>query len=299
MIGCEQVKARLWLYYYDELSFEETEAVEAHLNGCESCRSAAELEREAQALVEAASQAEPSSALLADCRRGLRTVLASERASVEPWWRRLAAGPLRNWSVPVGALAMLTLGFTGGRALTGRSVERAASQPVVATRVRDLQPQPGGEVRIVLEEVRQRQVRGSATDDNIRELLLAASRQSEDAGVRVESMDLLRMQSATDSVRQALMDRLEKDENPGVRLKALEGLRSHAADPDVQLALSRVLLRDDNPGIRTQAIDLLVSHRSKTMVGVLQEISDRESNDYVREQTRRALRAMGASVETF
>jgi hypothetical protein len=84
-----------------------------------------------------------------------------------------------------------------------------------------------------------------------------------------------------------------------VRIKALDGLRQHSSDPEVQRALSQVLLRDDNPGLRAQAIDLLVEHRRKDMVGVLQQLMQREDNDYVRLRTQRVLAEMNASVDAF
>jgi hypothetical protein len=60
-----------------------------------------------------------------------------------------------------------------------------------------------------------------------------------------------------------------------------------------------VLLTDDNPGLRAQAIDLLVQHKQDSMVGLFQELVQRDSSNYVRLRSRRALEDLNASVGTF
>jgi hypothetical protein len=83
-------------------------------------------------------------------------------------------------------------------------------------------------------------------------------------------------------------------------LKALDGLKQFAEDPDTRQALTQVLLKDDNPGVRTQVIDLLVQQRhSDAMVGVLQELMEKEDNGYIRMRCQKVLQDMNASVETY
>src|SRR5258707_807243 len=97
----------------------------------------------------------------------------------------------------------------------------------------------------------------------------------------------------------ALINAIGQDTNPGVRLKALEGLKPLAGDPEVRKALSRVLLSDDNAAVRMQVVDLLVAHRDDYMVGLLQGLVQKESNDSVRLKLEKALKDMNASVGTF
>ena len=169
----------------------------------------------------------------------------------------------------------------------------------LASRVRYVEPQPSGQVQIVIDETRQRVLSGDMQDEDIRRLLLAAARESADPGLRVEMMDLLKSQPQTDDVRRALLHALQHDPNSGVRLKALEALRSSAPDSEMRRVLSHVLLTDDNPGIRTQAVDLLVQNREPSLAGVLQELMTREDNNYVRLKCQKVLHEMNASVETF
>jgi hypothetical protein len=89
------------------------------------------------------------------------------------------------------------------------------------------------------------------------------------------------------------------DENPGVRMKALEGLSPYSANAQVRNAMSQALLYDSHAGIRTQAIDILNQTQQEDMVGVFQELVQREDNDYIRQRSQNALRAMRASLGTF
>jgi len=299
---------QLPLMLYGELSFDEEEAVQQHLDFCGSC--AAELGRLRKLHHELnALEPEVPAQLLQDSRRNLRVTLSGVHDAAafrkqSGWWRRLVS-PLQGWGrgwQMAGALALLVAGVLGGRGFptsvhAGR-LSLAPSEPV-ASRVRFVQPEGSGRVQIVLEEVRQRVLEGGVNDDSIRGILLSAAREANDPGVRVETMDLLKDQSESTEVRTALLAALQHDTNPGVRLKALEALKATAGAADTRRVLTHVLLTDQNPGIRTQAIDLLVQQQEPEMVGLLQELVSREDNDYVRLKCQKALREMNASIETF
>ena len=61
----------------------------------------------------------------------------------------------------------------------------------------------------------------------------------------------------------------------------------------------QVLMTDENPEVRKQVIDLLVAHRDDSMVGMLQNLMQREDNSYVRLKCEKALKEMNASIGTF
>ena len=209
------------------------------------------------------------------------------------------------WLRPVGAVAMLAIGFFGARIVPTPPMFSpganliSSEQPIVATRVRLVNPDQSGGVKLLLEETRQREMSGELADSEIRRLLLTAASDPADPGLRVESIDLLKAHSSDDEVRRALLNALRGDPNSGVRLKAIEGLRAFARDPETRRVLAAVLLNDDNPGVRTQAIDLLVQSKEPDVAGVLQELVRREDNNYVRSRSQRALNEMKASVGTF
>jgi HEAT repeat protein len=154
-------------------------------------------------------------------------------------------------------------------------------------------------VQIVLDETHQRVLSGSVDDTAIQRLLLTAAKDPSDAGLRVESVDLLKNNSQSAEIRKALVYSLEHDPNAGVRLKALDGLKQFAQDPDTRQALTQVLLKDDNPGVRTQVIDLLVQRHTDAMVGVLQELMEKEDNSYIRMRCQKVLQEMNASAEMY
>ena len=288
---CESAREELALFLYGELSFDQEERLEQHLEGCPECR--AELERERRLQAAGRSQElEVDPELLKNCRRDLHFRGRGARpgeARARDWWSWL------RWRVlgPAGALALVAAGFFGARiGMTG------GGAPVVS-RIRYIQPDAGGRVQIVVEESRQRVVEGRLDDAGIRRLLLTAAKDPDDPGLRVETMDLLKGQSGSSEVRAALLTALEHDPNSGVRLKALEGLKTFAGAPESRKALLEVLRGDENPGVRTQAIDLLMQHRDDSLVEPLQQLLRKEDNRYIRSRCQNALREMRASVETF
>lgn len=304
---CEQAKDYLVLAAYGELSFEEEEALESHVAECAECRAERARQEKVDFLLEA-GEAEIPAGLLARSRREFSAGLEAERKlERRPWhdfWRRWVVHP-PMWLRPVGALAMLAAGFFGARMAPTTPVLGPVAglvsdaSPVLSTRVRLVNPDESGRVKLLLEETRQRELSGELDDSEIRRLVLAAAADPGDPGLRVESIDLLKSHTSNDEVRKALLNALQGDPNSGVRLKAIEGLRAYGRDPETRRVLAAVLLNDDNPGVRTQAIDLLVQSKEPDVAGVLQELLRREDNNYVRARSRRALSEMKASVGTF
>jgi len=263
--------------------------------------------------------------LLEDCRSDLMAAVrggASRRSEAPPkgaWrlfldavaasWNGVVFGAAPaaaiRWRQPVGAVALLALGFFAARLIHtappaepyGLASLASAGDDVYST-VRAVQPDSTGGVSISLDETRRRVVKGSMNDSNIQRLLLAAAHEDNPA-VRVESVDLLRSQSGSTEVRDALLNVLAQDTNAGVRLKALDGLRPLAGDSEVRQTLRRVLATDDNVAVRMLSIDLLVAHRDDNMVGMMQGLVQKENNHSVRLKLEKALRDMNASPGTF
>jgi hypothetical protein len=305
---CEEARNTLSMFLYGELSFEEEERLETHLDECTACRIALEREKSLFKSLDAA-ELPPSRDLLENCRGELRSRLAHVEREEGSFWDKLRQGFTIHfhfapgWAQPVGLAAMLVLGFFAARLTPGSfpGLGRQASviADPVSSRVRYVEPVGSGKVQIVLDETRQRVLSGSLEDQSIQRLLVAAAKDPSDAGLRVESVDLLKSQPQSAEVRSALLYAVQHDSNAGVRLKALDGLKDFANDPETRRTLTQVLLKDDNPGVRTQVIDLLIQRHSNAMVGVLQELMMKEDNDYIRMRCQKALHEMNASVETY
>lgn len=290
------------MYGYGEISAEAEERMEAHFEECSSCRE--ELAKY-RAFVDVLDEREDATApgLLTTCRADLRRQLAAETRQRGGWsWFDLRSFSTFHipFRIPVGAMALLAIGWFGARYTPAKfgGMQAGLVQPMFSN-VQSVEPDDSGNVRIAVDEVHRRVVSGSLDDPGIRELLLNAAREESNPGVRVESIGVLKDSVDLQVVRQALIDAVSHDPNPGVRLKALEGLKQYAGDTTVRKALANVLLRDDNAGVRVQAIDVLTAHSDDSIVGVLQDVMQKEDDSYIRSRARNLLEAMKASVGTY
>lgn len=315
--NCAAVRDQFALLLYGELGFDEEEQVESHLDGCAECRKALEHQKHMHDAIDGLSVT-PSPGLLARCREDFTAVLEREHpvSGIRAWWRQLwvphaSVRLAPNWKInilrPAGALALLAVGFLAAKATPGLNLGSAYQAMGLGgfggAQVRNVSTQPDGSVRIVLDETRQRMVTGNLDDQQIRLLLMGASRDAADPGLRARTVTILTGDADAEDVRQALVAALANDQNEDVRLKAMEGLKRFTGDPLVQNALARVLLSDSDSGIRTHAIDVLSAQPGQGLdretVGVLQEMMDREDDAYVREQCQRMLRSIKASAEIY
>jgi len=309
---CDAVAKAIPLYYYGELEPAVEDGMEEHLQFCTGCR--LELERQRAFAAELdRRQLLPPPDLAAECRHELiRAIYREEAPAVrhrdsDPWrlFREAFESlwhPGIRFTRPAGAVALVALGFFAARFVGSgpASLNLAGTAPdSIVSSIRSVQPDNAGRVQISLDETHRRVVSGRLDDQNIQRLLLAAAREQDNPGVRVESVELLKDRSASAEVRSALLEAVTSDANPGVRLKALEGLKSFAGDAEVRKTLAQVLLEDDNPAVRIQVIDLLIAHKDDATVSVLQTLVGKEDNGYVRMRCQNALREMNASVGTF
>jgi hypothetical protein len=310
-ITCAEARSQFWLLHYGELTFDEEERVETHLDTCADCREALERERELYPAFDGVA-IEPPPSLLRQCRAELAARLESEEPAAQPfrshagWWEQfthaLTGGMILR---PAGALALLAFGFAGARLMPNflNSPSLLGVAEAGINRVRDVQTTGNGQIRIVVDETHQRTVSGGLDNGRVRALLLEAAKDPNDAGLRQASLTLLHAHAESADVRDALMYALQHDQNAGVRLNAMQGLKPFASQPEVRGALSQTLLSDPNPGIRMQAIDLLTQEPSNNMdrqtVGTLQELMLREDNAYLRQRSQEILEAINASTEIY
>ncbi|HVV45874.1 MAG TPA: HEAT repeat domain-containing protein [Bryobacteraceae bacterium] len=313
---CTDATREIPNYCYGEISSEAEEALEAHLEGCETCRTELARHRKFLKLLE---EREPvvDAGLLVACRndlnRALRQEIVAEQQHGAGWrgWRRFTQH-VRDFShinipfrVPVGAMALVALGFVGARYTPEKfgGVRAALAAPMFSS-VRSIEPGTAGQVQIAVDETRRHVISGSLQDPRIQELLLSGVTDGSNPAVRLQSIQVLHSASSensadADQVRQALLGALEHDPAPGVRLKALEGLKQFADDVTVRASLARVLQKDQDAAVRAQAIDMLSAHSDGSLVGVLQNVVQTEDNQYVRAQIARMLAQLRASVGTY
>ncbi len=307
-MNCAEVIREIPLYSYGEVSSDLEERIESHLSDCAACRE--ELARQRLFLERLDEREEVADmALLTACRADLRRQLAGEetKRSGNSWFGWNWADSLRGFSrlhiplrIPVGAMALVALGWFGARYTPEKfgGIRAGLTGPMFST-VQSVEPAAPGKVRIAVDEVQRRVVDGNMEDPQIQEMLMNALREESNPGVRVESIGVLQNSADSEQVRQALIDAVSHDPNAGVRLKALEGLKPYAGDAAVRKTLANVLLKDDNAGVRVQAIDLLTTQHDDSIVGVLQDVMQKEDDGYIRTRCRDLLEAMKASVGTY
>jgi hypothetical protein len=300
--GCTETVGQIPLYVYGEISSEAEERVEAHLAACADCRGQLAAHR---AFLEVVDRREEFTdpALLAACRADLRRQLAGEGSrSFTGWFEKLRSFSRLHipFRVPVGAMALVLLGWFGARVAPEKfgGVSAGVAEPMFSN-VRSVEPDSSGKVQIAVDDVRRHVVVGNLQDPRIQALLLAAVREESNPGVRGDSIGVLQNSNGSEEVRNALIEAVTHDPNPGVRLKAIGGLKQYAGDASVRKALAEVLSDDDDPGMRVQAIDLLTAHHDESIVGVLQDVVQKEDNNYIRTRCRNLLEAMKASVGTY
>jgi hypothetical protein len=301
-MNCDSATELIALYLYGELAAQEEEDLEEHLHGCAGCRQALDRQKTLHRGFDDLRLAPPPQLLL-ECRRELfRNQPAVNKPSL---WTAFSAMWLALGSAarPAAALTLLSLGFFSARLIpreapAPQNLASLGGEPILST-IRSVQPDSSGRVHIAFDETRRRLVTGSMSDGNIERLMLAAARDETNAGLRVESMEILKGHASSVDVRDALLNALRNDPNPGVRFKALDALKGLGTEPEVRKTLSYVLQNDQNPGVRIQAIEILTQHQDSAMVGMFQQLVAKESNSYVRQRVQKALEEMNASVGTF
>ena len=310
---CHQVQTNLSLFLYGDLDFATEDALEEHLAECPACQLALDREKAWHASLNA-ERADLPLELLAQCRRDLNAATRSEpkSKSAVPFWERAAEffGVSTNRWTERLALASLFLflgigishwnnrfdvvsRFTSPGDLAGASL-------LGRVQVRDVRQVGDGKVRLSLDRIQQGEVEGSLSDEAVRRLLLSTIRNSSDAGLRVDSVELLMGQSEPD-VREVLLQSATKDPNAAVRLKALEGLRAFRTDEQTRSALLSVIQYDDNSGVRSEAMEVLVPsgvnvRLAPDVAGAFQQIVRSEhEDDFIRLRCLQILQSATAS----
>lgn len=297
---CEWVQQNVLLYVYDELPDDARHELEQHVLRCKDCAAELESVKNFRADFTQFPMREPNASFLAASRMRLQEAL--ESAEQGGWWSRLIFDPV-HWLnqirfAPALAAAIFIVGFAGGIGATYQMVKTpidvspvASPQPFVASisGISSIIQQPGSkQVTIKYETVSPQEAHGSLGDPNIQQLLLYAARNNFNAGVRMDSVDLLTQQPNNLHVREALLYALRYDSNAGVRLKALDSLGPYVKD-DVQVrdSVLESLMSDANPGIRIEALRLLVPVRADSSVRiVLERLAAKDENRYIRSQAR-------------
>ena len=309
-IRCIEREEAITLAVCGELEPDAIAELDSHLAKCLGCAEAFAAEQKLHESYLLNAGAEPSQAMLAECRAGLDVAL--DRASQPGFWTRVWAGfskggwafAYRNWlamhpamgaavfvvaGVLIGNLAPRWFedsGNPGGFEQGGREVAPAmvvrGNEAAARMGVRGITLQPSGvpgEGIIVVQGVRETpmRVQGSPDEPMIRQVLLdiLPNGRQFDLDTRLLALEMLGPRSANDTeVRDSLCKTARTDVNPTVRLKALEALKGLEQDETVRQAFMQALLNDTNPGVRIAAIGALREFAEKQNSTVDQQMVD-------------------------
>jgi|ERR1051326_995352 hypothetical protein len=303
---CDWVKENILLYVYNELADDARYELEQHLARCTDCTGELKSARKFHAVLSEMPVEEPSPNLVASSRMRLQEAL--ETTSQGGFWRRLIFDPAAWFRqvrfAPALAAAIFIVGFGAGIGATyklannggsvGSLISAMPTQPTEASiaGIQSISQVPGSnQVTIKYNTISTQEAQGSVNDQRIQQLLLFATHNNYNSGVRMDSVDLLTQQPNDTHVREALIYALRYDSNPGVRLKALDGLAGYVkSDPRVRDSLLEALMNDTNPGVRTNALHLLEPVRADSSVrAVLQRLAENDQNQYIKTQARNVL----------
>src|SRR5438067_1067640 len=245
---CEWVEQNIVLYVYDELPDDARHELEQHVARCNDCAAELESTRKFRAQLAQSPVQEPSPRFLTASRMRLQEAL--ESAEQGGWFHRLIFDPIAWMNqirlAPALTAAIFIAGFAGGIGATYKIVKGNQGEQIPLTSppqaslgsisgFTSITQQPGShQVTVKYETVSPQETHGSLSDPNIQQLLLYAARNNFNAGVRMDSVDLLTQQPTNAHVREALLYALRYDSNTGLRLKALDSLGPCVKD-DVQV----------------------------------------------------------------
>jgi HEAT repeat protein len=160
----------------------------------------------------------------------------------------------------------------------------------------------GQSVEVHLRSMQPIVVSGGADDEDVKRVLsfVMTNSQRYDSDVRMDSVDVLRSSAGDADVRRLLCATSLHDANVGVRLRALAALHGFEQDDTVRETLMDALMHDTNPGVRIEAMNELratveagKATADPRIAQVLRDLSEHDSNNYIRLQAAAAIRNLG------
>ncbi len=308
-MNCREFEENLPLFLYEELSGEQRAACEAHAAGCETCRAALARTRRLHEVLAERPAREPSTEFLMECRQSLDEALDREQHGwgglLRAWTAALRLRPASGFA---GALALLVFGFGLGWGLrprvdivapgatTNSASVAGANEDLQDARIKGISrvaPDPKtGDVRITLDAERRLTLEGSLDNERIQSVLVYALKSYDNAGIRRDTLDALRVGAGQPKIRRALLYAMQNDPNVGVRLEALDAVKALDWGPDMQQTFLDTVEHDKNDGVRVAAMDVLARHVDKQLLPALERLSTKDACPYVRLKCTNAVRQL-------
>jgi hypothetical protein len=316
-MNCELAHERIVLAVYGELADDAAHELDRHIATCATCAAERQQVQALRVLADAHHVAEPDPNLMARSRIRLEEML--DAIPPKRWYERLLE-KLRNNAAslqhaPIAAVLLLVAGggagSLGGYYVAQSHAAKTAEKgdqgvvaqpdttPVEVASISSIVREPNSEfVHVRYNKIVPEEISGSLDDLKIRDLLMLAMENANNAGIRDDSVGLLAAECRAGhgctgtGIRAALIVALRYDRSAAVREKALEGLQPYVAqDMGVRDAVLESLLNDSDARIRANAINILVPVEADTSVRqVLQSVAATDRNPQIRLVSRQVLR---------
>ncbi|MBS4027904.1 MAG: HEAT repeat domain-containing protein [Ignavibacteriales bacterium] len=318
----DHYKESLQLLLYDELTVEEKNDIEQHLQKCPECRKELEQLQKFHTTLSSQKFIEPDSQLLREARQELRYSLkhSPPRESLWDWLQSALSSIFIQYKVALGGVATLTMGFIIGYVVFSppnqpQKMEELASPNLSLSSRFPLSAQgdakvnnirfydsdvSDGEIDFSFDAVTPVRMKADIKDDRVQKILAHALLNEQNPGVRLRSVSAMALEHtppADDEIKDALITALTTDENPGVRREALRALQKFSFDDKLKQALLHVLNYDSNSALRIEAVNYFASTKSKSSPAifddavrkVLHEKMQSDNNNYIRLRARAVL----------
>ena len=314
MMKHKHYKELLHLSFLDELSDDEQQVFDKHLQDCQECQAEYDETKRVHALVVAQKKVEVTDELLWEARRELRVALRLEHHKRSKWTELLERINILAYPgarLAFSSVAVLVIGIGLGYLIfvpstpVGQFGEVPTTDQVASqrgdTRVSNLrfirQESEKGEVEFSFEMVTPIRMRGSVNDNAIQRVLARSLLNEQNPGARLQTVSTLATQVESARVpdreiKAALIQALKSDPNVGVRKEALRTLQNIPLDEEIKQALLFVLRHESNPSMRIDVINYLEKPvlagkiLDQDILNALREKMQTDENNYIRIRAR-------------
>lgn len=307
----EKFKELLHLYIMDEISDKEKEVVENHLMESDEYKKEYEELNKFYSSISENKPEQLSDEILADFRNELIENI-KEEANKESVLDKVTNSVKKiffgNYS-PVYAMATtLFVGFLLGYVAFSSSttqnlpelnpneidLDAVERNEMNISNIRFQNPFGGeGDIEINFDAVTPISYKGKIDDPKVQRLLAAALTKSDNAGVRIRTVNTISSQTSDIMLRDpkikvALINALKTDENDGVRREALNALMKYPYSEEIRDAFLFVLSNDQNPGLKVGAINALAQMKleGRSIDNELRNVIENElvggENDFIK-----------------
>lgn len=307
-------KEQIILFIYNELTAEELQKFESHLQLCNECSK--ELD-EQKKLISSIQKKHPlSDRLLNEARRELSAALRVERTKASLWEKLKEKFSLlynSNYALAFGGTAILLIGFFLGylffnknnnennlaAAIDSESQFSYMHENIQISNVRFIDSDASdGEVEFMFEAVKPVKIKGNLNDSKIQNILAASMINEQNPGIRLNTINAINSNQSLpedSDIKTALISVAKFDENPGVRREAIQVLKKMNYDEEIKQAFLYVLKTDTVSGLRIEAINSLVKAKQnghqfdEEALNILREKMMDDENSYIKYQAKTVL----------